>query len=105
MVAQTLFDGNVARHAQLVENALRIGASPCRYQFGYSLPGCPFGRERNSQLMNASIVRSNLESSLDIHRRFVAACLPDLIRAADALVSAYEQGHKALFFGNGGSAA
>src|SRR5947209_6862487 len=55
--------------------------------------------------MNASIIRSNLESSLDIHRRFVAACLPELIRAADALVSAYKQGHKALFFGNGGSAA
>jgi D-sedoheptulose 7-phosphate isomerase len=33
------------------------------------------------------------------------ACLPPLTAAADALISAYRAGHKALFFGNGGSAA
>jgi len=33
------------------------------------------------------------------------ACLPALAEAASALVSAYRAGHKALFFGNGGSAA
>jgi D-sedoheptulose 7-phosphate isomerase len=33
------------------------------------------------------------------------ACLPALTRAADALITAYLAGHKAIFFGNGGSAA
>jgi len=55
--------------------------------------------------MTASIITSNLESSFEVHRRFVASCIPELIRAADALVSAYKAGHKAFFFGNGGSAA
>src|SRR5215472_4334848 len=32
-------------------------------------------------------------------------CLPSLNAAADVLISAYSKGHKALFFGNGGSAA
>ena len=32
-------------------------------------------------------------------------CLPSLTAAAEALISAYRAGHKALFFGNGGSAA
>jgi len=55
--------------------------------------------------MTASILRSNLERSLEVHRRLIAACLPALTAAADALVSAYRGGRKALFFGNGGSAA
>jgi D-sedoheptulose 7-phosphate isomerase len=32
-------------------------------------------------------------------------CLPALAKAADALITAYLTGHKAIFFGNGGSAA
>jgi D-sedoheptulose 7-phosphate isomerase len=35
----------------------------------------------------------------------MASCLKPLATAADALVSAYCSGHKAIFFGNGGSAA
>jgi D-sedoheptulose 7-phosphate isomerase len=55
--------------------------------------------------MTAAAIRSTVDSSLEVHRRFIAACLPDLLRAADALIAAYKAGRKALFFGNGGSAA
>lgn len=55
--------------------------------------------------MTSSILRNNLERSLEVHHRFLSECLPALTAAADALASAYLGGHKALFFGNGGSAA
>ena len=55
--------------------------------------------------MTADVLRGNLERSLELHHRFLGECLPALTAAADALVSAYRAGHKALFFGNGGSAA
>ena len=55
--------------------------------------------------MISSILRTNIEQSLEIHSRLIAECLPSLAAAADALISAYRAGHKALFFGNGGSAA
>src|SRR5262249_13185509 len=45
------------------------------------------------------------ERSVEVHSRLLSACLPALTRAADALVLAYRAGRKALFFGNGGSAA
>jgi D-sedoheptulose 7-phosphate isomerase len=55
--------------------------------------------------MTACIIRTNIERSLEIQSRLIAECLPSLTAAADALISAYSTGHKALFFGNGGSAA
>jgi D-sedoheptulose 7-phosphate isomerase len=55
--------------------------------------------------MVSDILRDNIERSLEVHNRLLGACLPELTAAADALVSAYRAGHKALFFGNGGSAA
>lgn len=55
--------------------------------------------------MTIDILRSNMERCLEVHTRFVEACLPALTAAADALIAAYRAGHKALFFGNGGSAA
>lgn len=55
--------------------------------------------------MITDILRSNLERSLEVHRRLIDACLPPLDTAANALVEAYRRGHKAIFFGNGGSAA
>lgn len=55
--------------------------------------------------MTSSILRKNLERSIEVHNRFLAECLPELTAAADALVSAYRAGRKAIFFGNGGSAA
>ena len=55
--------------------------------------------------MTENILRSNISRSLEVHNRFLCECLPALIAAADALVAAYRAGHKALFFGNGGSAA
>jgi D-sedoheptulose 7-phosphate isomerase len=55
--------------------------------------------------MIGDILRSNLERSLDVHRRLIDLCLPSLDIVAEALVAAYRAGHKAIFFGNGGSAA
>jgi D-sedoheptulose 7-phosphate isomerase len=55
--------------------------------------------------MTADILRTDIECSIDVHSRLITSCLPALTMAADALVSAYRAGHKALFFGNGGSAA
>jgi len=55
--------------------------------------------------MTTNILRTNIERSVEVHQRLADACLPALVAAADALVSAYRTGHKALFFGNGGSAA
>lgn len=51
------------------------------------------------------VLRQNLERSVEIHIRFLQTSLPALTKAADALIAAYGSGHKALFFGNGGSAA
>jgi len=55
--------------------------------------------------MTADILRSNLDRSREVHELFIHECLPALTLAAEALVAAYRSGHKALFFGNGGSAA
>jgi D-sedoheptulose 7-phosphate isomerase len=53
----------------------------------------------------ASILRQNIQGSIETHVRFMDACLPALTKAADALINAYLAGRKAIFFGNGGSAA
>jgi D-sedoheptulose 7-phosphate isomerase len=55
--------------------------------------------------MTDNILRSNIERSVQVHSRLLDACLPAMTAAANALVAAYRAGHKALFFGNGGSAA
>lgn len=55
--------------------------------------------------MTSVVLRANIESSIEVHNQLMGACLPALTAAADALILAYLSGHKALFFGNGGSAA
>lgn len=55
--------------------------------------------------MTEDILRKNIESSVEVHSRLLEACLPAMTVATGALVEAYRNGHKALFFGNGGSAA
>jgi D-sedoheptulose 7-phosphate isomerase len=55
--------------------------------------------------MTEHILRANIERSIEVHSRLMGACLPAITAAADALLRAYRAGHKALFFGNGGSAA
>jgi D-sedoheptulose 7-phosphate isomerase len=55
--------------------------------------------------MTEKILRGNIERSIEVHNRLIAACLPSMTAAADALLQAYRTGRKALFFGNGGSAA
>jgi D-sedoheptulose 7-phosphate isomerase len=54
--------------------------------------------------MTNQILRGNIERSIEVHSRLMAVCLSDMTAAADALLLAYRAGHKALFFGNGGSA-
>ena len=54
--------------------------------------------------MTGDILRTNIERSVQVHAKLLGACLPAMTAAANALVSAYSAGHKALFFGNGGSA-
>jgi D-sedoheptulose 7-phosphate isomerase len=55
--------------------------------------------------MTDDILRKNIESSIEVHSRLIEACLPAMTVAANALIAAYCSGRKALFFGNGGSAA
>src|SRR5579862_1321887 len=55
--------------------------------------------------MTEDILRKNIEGSIEVHARLLEACLPAMTEAADALITAYHSGRKALFFGNGGSAA
>ncbi len=55
--------------------------------------------------MTNQILRGNIERSIEIHSQLISACLPAMTAAADALLLAFRTGHKALFFGNGGSAA
>jgi D-sedoheptulose 7-phosphate isomerase len=51
------------------------------------------------------IVRANIERSIEVHDRLIRECLDAIAAGATALISAYGAGRKALFFGNGGSAA
>ena len=51
------------------------------------------------------VLRTNLEISIKVHEAFITSCLADLTSAAATLVAAYRAGRKAIFFGNGGSAA
>jgi D-sedoheptulose 7-phosphate isomerase len=53
--------------------------------------------------MTGNLLRTNIENSIEVHGRLLDACLPAMTAAAEALVSAYSSGRKALFFGNGGS--
>jgi D-sedoheptulose 7-phosphate isomerase len=55
--------------------------------------------------MTDNILRKNIESSIEVHALLLEACLPAMAVAADALIAAFRGGRKALFFGNGGSAA
>jgi D-sedoheptulose 7-phosphate isomerase len=55
--------------------------------------------------MTVDVVRANIERSIEVHGRLIHECLNTITAGADALIAAYQTGHKALFFGNGGSAA
>jgi D-sedoheptulose 7-phosphate isomerase len=55
--------------------------------------------------MTANILQSNIERSVEVHRRLIPTCMDAMTTAAKALIACYRRGGKALFFGNGGSAA
>ena len=51
------------------------------------------------------LLERSVEESLEAKRSLVSALKAPLAAAADLLLSAYRSGNKAIFFGNGGSAA
>lgn len=50
-------------------------------------------------------IRGRIEESIQVKQTLLAKCLPQIEKAGDALVNAYKRGKKAVWFGNGGSAA
>jgi D-sedoheptulose 7-phosphate isomerase len=50
-------------------------------------------------------IRGRIEESIQVKQQLLNRCLPDIDKAGDLLVQAYKTGHKAVFFGNGGSAS
>ena len=52
-----------------------------------------------------AILCANVRESIETHGRLLAECLPAMRTSGDVLVAAYQSGRKAIFFGNGGSAA
>ena len=57
----------------------------------------------NEASLTEEILRANIERSVAVHARLLETCLPAMAAAANALVSAYRAGNRALLFGNGGS--
>jgi D-sedoheptulose 7-phosphate isomerase len=55
--------------------------------------------------MTEQILQANINASIEVHSHLSAACMPAMLAASAALVAAYQSGRKAIFFGNGGSAA
>lgn len=55
--------------------------------------------------MIRNIISRNIAQSIEVHRRLADSCLSATTAAAEALVFSYRRGGKAIFFGNGGSAA
>jgi D-sedoheptulose 7-phosphate isomerase len=58
--------------------------------------------QRNSQ---ASIVQESIRKSIETKELLLKQCLDDIVEMARILTTALGQGRKAVFFGNGGSAA
>lgn len=52
-----------------------------------------------------NILSTNIARSIAVHNQFQEECFPALVAASEMLVAAYRAGRKAIFFGNGGSAA
>lgn len=51
------------------------------------------------------LFRESIEGSIAVKRRVLESALPAVKAAAELLVGAYRSDHKAIFFGNGGSAS
>lgn len=51
------------------------------------------------------LFRESIEGSIAVKRRVLETALPAVEAAAELLVGAYRTDHKAIFFGNGGSAS
>jgi D-sedoheptulose 7-phosphate isomerase len=51
------------------------------------------------------IIKKRIEESIQTKQSLLAQCLPEIEKAAKLMVDCYQKGHKAVFFGNGGSAA
>lgn len=51
------------------------------------------------------VAEDHLRQSIRTKEAVIEQCIPDLLRAADALVACFESGNKLMICGNGGSAA
>ncbi len=51
------------------------------------------------------IIRGRIEESIQVKQALLTRCLPEIERGARMMVEAYRSDHKAVFFGNGGSAS
>jgi D-sedoheptulose 7-phosphate isomerase len=60
---------------------------------------------RVSESSSISRVRAALEESVRVKQAVLETCAAEIARAADAASDALASGHKALLFGNGGSAS
>lgn len=50
-------------------------------------------------------IKKQLEQNIELHQAIKNVLPPQILKAADLIIEAYNQGHKVLFCGNGGSAA
>jgi D-sedoheptulose 7-phosphate isomerase len=50
-------------------------------------------------------IRGRIEESIQVKQGLLTRCLPEIERGTRMMVEAYQSGHKAVFFGNGGSAS
>jgi D-sedoheptulose 7-phosphate isomerase len=53
----------------------------------------------------SELARKRLEESIEVKKKTVEACVPDVIAAVDLVVKAFHKGAKLFICGNGGSAA
>ena len=51
------------------------------------------------------LIRDQLNESAAVKAKVIELCMDDIVKAATAMIEALRDGHKVLFFGNGGSAA
>lgn len=59
----------------------------------------------DSDSHKSALARKEISESLEVHTQLTSSCLNDILAVAGAIADALEEGHKVVFFGNGGSAA
>lgn len=52
-----------------------------------------------------TLISEYIEKSIQTKKDLLQNHIPEIVRVADVIIEAYRQGHKVIWFGNGGSAA